>query len=263
MTDEFRVANAQTFSKASCMKKTTFLVNLASLILGLKLSPFQPKAFAAENLAKSPVVVENDKTLPKSNITSGLNAQDAEKLKLVQSIAAKRKAMSVKFEQVFTSGISKSVRKSQGTLDYLAPVSFRWEVQSPRLEVYVNSPKEMISYTEVTKHAQKMPAGSLELDYVDLALNFSSLEKKYTVSSSQLIPVAPGEFCIELKPFTENLQQSILLVLNEKKAFVTKMKINSQNANTTLITFKDPTFFAKPSSRFDFTPPKGTAIDKL
>ena len=184
------------------------------------------------------------------------------KLKSAQEMASKRKAMSVDFDQSFYSAASKVTRKSKGNLDYLAPNSFRWEVASPRKEVYVNSPKEFWSYQEATRHAQKLAPGSFDMDFVDLALHFLSLEKKYKVSGSKEIEVGPNEFCVELIPLTDGPQKKILLALSEKTASVTQMNIFYVNGNTTKINFKNPSFLPKPESRFDFVPPKGTAIDK-
>ena len=185
------------------------------------------------------------------------------KLRSLQTAASDRKSLSVEFDQEFYSALTKVTRKSKGTLDYLAPVSFRWEVQSPRKEIYVNNEKEFWKFQESTRHAQKLPSGALELDFIDLALRFTSLEKKYKLSSSKELKTGEKEFSIELVPLKEENQKRILLALSETTKTVTQMKIFYKNGNTTLISFRKPVFDSKPASRFVFEPPKGTAVDKL
>lgn len=231
-------------------------------------------------------------SLPGTPSTAALRS-DVER---VQREAGKRKSFTVTFEQEFFSSLRKRTRRSSGSLAFLAPRNFRWEIVTPSKELYVNNGKEFWKYTEATRHAQKLPASSVELDFVDLVLRLDSLTQRYDVapwvasaakapgqdagrgggdaarksggdrpaaSSEDPPPAGDGMLLLALTPKQEGNQEKIFLRVDGKKAEVRELRIVYRNGNRTRIAFEALKEGAVEASRFDFTPPPGTAVDAI
>jgi outer membrane lipoprotein-sorting protein len=154
----------------------------------------------------------------------------------------------------------------------------------PSNELYVNNGKEFWKYTEATRHAQKLPASSVELDFVDLVLRLDSLSQRYDVAPwvRQELPVAKkaggelpaatsddpppavnGMLLLALTPKQEGTQEKIFLRVDDRKAEVRELRIRYRNGNRTRIVFEALKEGGVEASRFDFTPPPGTAVDAI
>jgi len=203
----------------------------------------------------------------------------------IQATASKREHFSVNFAQSFFSALSKKNRQSSGALEFSAPRAFRWEVRKPSLEVYVTDGKDFWKYTEATRHAQRLPPAGLELDFVDLVLKLSSLTERYDVAAWTPSPevktdgaaatkndavrsdeppaTESGTLLLALTPKKEGGQKRIYLGVDEAKASVKELRIVYANGNRTRIVF-EPLKLAKVDvKRFTFTPPAGTAVDRM
>lgn len=203
----------------------------------------------------------------------------------VQREAGKRQSFTVNFEQEFFSSLRKRTRRSSGVLSFLAPRNFRWEILKPTKELYVNNGKEFWKYTQATRHAQKLPASSVELDFVDLVLRLDSLSKRYDVAawerndngapakkalgelpaelSDNPPPPADGMLLLALTPKVESSQEKIFLRVESKKAEVRELRIHYRNGNRTRIVFEALKESGVDAALFHFVPPPGTAIDVI
>ena len=213
----------------------------------------------------------------KSGFAATSLAADVER---VQKEAGKRKAFTVGFEQEFFSSLRKKTRPSSGTLSFSAPRNFRWEVEKPRKELYVNNGKAFWKYSEATRHAQRLPASSVELDFVDLVLRLDSLTQRYDVAawepaakkagekvaatlSDEPPAAADGMLLLTLIPKQEGNQEKIHLRVDSLKAEVREMRIAYRNGNRTRLVFEALKEGEVAAARFDFVPPAGTAVDKM
>ena len=213
------------------------------------------------------------------------------RLESAQVQAGKRENLALSFQQeVFTTSGRGKTRKSSGTLLFMKPNFFRWEVNNPKKEVYVNNEKDLWKYQEATKHAQRMAPGSVDLDFIDLVLKLNSLSKRYevtewtpgpeanpkTVESKEVLPmvksavppkVADSEkestLFLTLKPKEDIGQDQIYAVLNEKQSLITELRIFYTNGNRTRIVFSEMENKPVKRATFDFAPPPGTAVDKM
>jgi outer membrane lipoprotein-sorting protein len=237
------------------------LLALALVTIDERLAPFSAPAFAQES--SQAVIAELEK---------------------IQKLTEKRTDFSVKFKQEVFSSLMNKVTPSKGTLDFVPPRMFRWEVERPkRREVYVNNEKDFWKYTEATRHAQRLPADAGELEFLDIILKPGTLAKRYQVNPWILeskpekettpatsavmsdIPPAPspGTLLVKLVPREKTNQDRMYLVIQKQRGVIEELRVVYQNGNRTRVVFED---FAKGSvdkARFEFVPPPGTAIDKM
>jgi outer membrane lipoprotein-sorting protein len=219
-------------------------------------------------------------------IAPSLRAQGAnvaERFASVQKLASQREHFSVSFQQQSYSATTKKKRSSKGVLEFQKPKSFRWEILSPSQELFVNDGKEFWKYLALTKHAQRLPAGSRELDLADFLLNLSGVEKRYDIQEwkpgsvksadtakaegeSFFQPPEPkaGMLLLQLTPKEpQGYQEQVFLQIEEKKAEVREVRLRYRNGNRVTLIF-DAWKPEKPApERFRFVPPPGTAVDVL
>ncbi len=199
-------------------------------------------------------------------------------LSKIQETAARRKAVSVSFEQTRYKALVKKNVVENGTLDYAPPKNFRWEISSPFKEIYVSNNKDFWKYSQVAKHAQKLKVESAELTTLDVLFKLGNLTRDYRVepwtsqNSLSTDPaeqafVAPptekrGKLLVALFPRVKSKQKAMYVVVNESKAFVDELRIVHENGNRVRTVFGSLSEKSIPASRFEFVPPAGTAVDQ-
>lgn len=261
----------------------TFVWGASVLLLGVDLPGSPGPAGAAWAAAKQQTTTPAPASTPASAAAKSTDPSLLARLEALQRKAGKREHFVVAFDQEFWSALRKRIRKSKGTLEFNAPRDFRWEITSPDKEIYVNKDgKEFWKYTEATRHAQKLPPGSVELDFVDLVLKLSSLASRYDVAPWKAGPAnsasganadparsdhppatADGMLLLELTPKQEGGQEAVFLRVVESKAEVRELRIHYRNGNRTRIVFAPLEDKRPEPSRFTFTPPPGTAVDTI
>lgn len=207
---------------------------------------------------------------PPNNSASKQNNLLAE-LRKLQKLSAKNSSIEASFEQKTFNALRKKITTSVGTLQFSQPRMFRWEVTSPRAELYVTNDKWFWKYTESTKHALRMPASSNELQFLDVIFNFETLPNKFVVSKVNRIE--QNEFntrlectgrmtCFELTPQTQERHRQITIAIDTQTGFAKLLFIEFRNGNKTEISFSQYKQYELNKRIFDFSPPPGTAIDK-
>ncbi len=200
----------------------------------------------------------------------------------VQKIARKHTGLEIQFKQEIYTSTRGKVTKSDGTLVFSPPKLFRWEVIAPHKEIYTNNGKEFWKYSEVMRHAQKLPSNSLELDFLNIIFNLGHLSDHYgievwkpagvaddkaknadAVVSDNPPPAIPGHLLLKLIPKKAENQQNIFAVINEKQGIVEEMRIVFKNGNRTRISFENMKSAKIDPVVFSFVPPQGTAVDKM
>ncbi|MEY2987072.1 MAG: outer rane lipoprotein chaperone LolA [Pseudomonadota bacterium] len=192
-------------------------------------------------------------------------------LRQLQQLSTKNDAIEASFEQKTYSALRKKLSTSSGTLQFSHPRMFRWEVTSPRSELYVNNDKWFWKYIESTKHALRMPASSSELEFLDVIFNFEALPKKFNVSKARKI--SHSEFktelecsgrisCFELTPQAQERHRQITIAIDTQTGYAKLVYIEFRNGNKTEISFSQYKQSELSKRDFEFSPPPGTAIDK-
>lgn len=175
------------------------------------------------------------------------------------------------FEQRTYSALRKKITTSNGTLQFSQPRMFRWEVTSPRAELYVNNDKWFWKYVASTKHALRMPATSNELQFLDVIFNFEALPDKFIVSKIRKIPTNELNIsvdcdrrysCFELSPQSQERHRQITIAIDKESGYAKSVYIEFRNGNKTEISFSQYKQSQFSKRNFDFSPPPGTAIDK-
>lgn len=217
--------------------------------------------------------------------SNGLAAQ----LEALRGITQKRQGLSVGFTQDTFSMTSKRTRTQPGVLECAPPNQFRWETSGKLAELVVSNGSTVWKYSPVARHAQSLSAKSGGLQFLDVLLNPSALGEMFTVSKwdkdnsgancaslkpSQCPPSAQrgisteppaeakGKILVRLEPKKEEQLASLYVVLDEKTAFADEIRMLFRNGNRTRIVFKGFEEKKIPAERFEFTPPKGTAVDR-
>ncbi len=196
----------------------------------------------------------------------------------IQQLVSKRKAVSLSFEQTRYKALLKKTVVEKGGLDFVAPQSFRWEIFSPLKEVYVSNGKVFWKYSEVAKHAQKLPGDTAELSVLDILFKPGSLEQNYRIEawttknseaaagadvvSSEPPTSKPGTLLLALFPRVKSKQKALYVALDENKGYVTDLRILHENGNRVRTVFGSFSEKSIPASRFEFQPPPGTAVDQ-
>jgi outer membrane lipoprotein-sorting protein len=192
-------------------------------------------------------------------------------LRQLQKLSTKSLSMEANFEQKTYSALRKKISISSGTLQYSHPRMFRWEVTSPRAELYVNNEKWFWKYIASTKHALRMPASSSELEFLDVIFNFETLPKKFNIVKVSKIQhdelktnfECSGRLtCFELKPREQERHRQITIAIDTQTGYAKLIYIEFRNGNKTEISFSQYKQSELSKRDFEFSPPPGTAIDK-
>lgn len=223
---------------------------------------FCAKPVHAKN-SQAPAVPDNPSLTGQSKLLSELSD--------LQKKSAARSAVEAQFQQNVYSALRKRVTTSKGTLKYSIPLFFRWEITSPRSELYVKNDKWFWKYVASAKHAMRMPATSSELDFLDVIFNFETLPEKYLVEKIDKISVAELELnmscleklsCFKLTPKAQERHSNISVAIDRKTGLAKTIFIEFRNGNRTEISFSQYKKSQFGKRAFDFSPPPGTAIDK-
>lgn len=233
-----------------CPKKTTLLMAFAT--------------HAASFASSSP-------NQHKQNTSGDSQPSLMSELRNLQKISTKGNLIEASFEQKTFSALRKKVSVSSGTLQFSHPRMFRWEVKSPRAELYVNNEKWFWKYIASTKHALRMPASSSELEFLDVIFNFEALPKKFKVLKvnkiqsdelKTLLECTGRHSCFELTPKTQERHKQITIAIDRKTGYAKLIFIEFRNGNKTEISFSQYRQSKLSKRDFEFSPPPGTAIDK-
>lgn len=208
-------------------------------------------------------------------VGSGPNHNALEKrLAQAQKKAPINKDFKVKVTQVFYSALRKKERKTEGTLQFSPPKSFRWQLGD---DVFIYNGKQLWKYNSRAKHAAKLGSDKLaELNFLDAILKPVTFAKEYDVRSWGLLSFvkeqpapAPEQcqnsavLCLRLIPKNESSINTILTSLNVSQGWVEELQIVYQDGNKALLQFTSYETTKAAPGTFDFVPPAGTAVDKF
>ncbi len=198
-------------------------------------------------------------------------------------LASKQEIFTVNFKQEIYSALRDKVSLSDGVLSIKKPSSFRFEITSPRKEIYLSNGKNFWKYIPELKHAQHLNASSNELGFVQLLTDLSNIKKFYDVSewkksegkkaqqdintshvkSDTPPPQNDDDILLRLTPKGDKQQKVLYAVIQVKTGFIQELRIVQLNGNRTRLLFD--TYSPKPVSNdlFEFTPPQGIVVDKM
>lgn len=197
--------------------------------------------------------------------------------------ASKQAIFSVHFKQEVFSFLRNKTTNSSGILSIKKPSSFRFEIKSPRQEIYVSNGKSFWKYIPELKHAQHLRSNTTELDFVNLLTNLSQIKKYYDVSewtneetkklkqdinTDVVKPDTPPPqnddyVLLKLLPKGDKQQKVLYAVIQVKSGLMQELRIIQLNGNHTRLLFSE--YSPKPVSNevFEFTPPQGIVVDKM
>lgn len=191
------------------------------------------------------------------------------------------------FKQTLFSALRSKERASSGSLQYLPPGSFRWEVVEPQKETYVSTGEILWKYIPSARHAQKMPVSEAGLDFLQVLFEPSALESRYqikewpdldssqpaaknetgkngTASFAQKPPAQAGQLFVKLIPKDSTGSEDFLYVIADRQTgHVTEIRIAFKNGNRNVIAFSGWKVEKMEKSAFNFSPPPGTAVDRM
>lgn len=249
------------------------MTSLFNLVPKIKLSVPHKVTCALTSLLVSMLAIPTSlaNSAPASSSGTETSQKIGAELKSLQLKSSGHSSFRVKFEQKVFSALRKKTTTSSGELTFSQPRKFRWEINSPAKELYVNNGEWFWKYVENTKHALRMSANASELDFLDVIFQLDKLPQKFrlekltslTAENNQTqIKCSNNQTCISLEPLQAGNQKSVNLIIDKSSGFVSTIKIEFRNGNRTLINFTSlmPERFS--ANHFEFTPPPGTAVDK-
>lgn len=196
----------------------------------------------------------------------------------VQKRAAARKDFTVEFRQEVYSALRKKSSESHGSLSFQPPGKFRWELRGAKRELYVSNGKDFWKYDESNKHAQRLPPESASLDFVDVVTKLSRLSELFSIETWKAPQDAPADaaarqfrtpptetnaLLIKLVPKAAGPQESVYLSIDKASGAIIEMRIAFRNGNRTRLVLTNLKEAAVDPKVFEFTPPPGTAVDRI
>ena len=199
-------------------------------------------------------------------------------------LAAKQESFTVNFKQEIYSALREKVSLSDGTLSIKKPFSFRFEISSPRKEIYLSNGKSFWKYIPELKHAQHLNATSNELGFVQLLTDLSNIKKFYDVQewnssknketkqdinttlyvkSDAPPPQNDDDIYLRLLPKGDKQQKVLYAVIQMKTGFIQELRIVQFNGNRTRLVFEKHLSKQVSNEEFEFTPPQGIVVDKM
>lgn len=197
--------------------------------------------------------------------------------------ASKQDFFSVNFKQEIYSALREKISSSDGILYIKKPASFRFEIISPRQEIYVSNSKNFWKYIPELKHAQSLQANANELAFVQLLTNLANIKKFYNVSAwkkpddqktnenintpyvkSDTPPLQnDDDIHLRLIPKEDKQQKVLYAVIQVKTGLIQELRIVQTNGNRTRLLFSDYSSKKFSDEVFEFKPPQGIVVDKL
>ncbi len=239
-------------------------------------------------LSLFPSIFFANKIYPQTKITNSNETKLSSKLftKSYQKslkAASIQSSFSVSFKQEVFSILRDKISSSNGLLTIKRPSSFRFEITSPRQEIYVSNGKFFWKYIPNLKHALRLNAKSNTLGFVNLLANLSRVKDYYQVSEwtndeakklkqdintaavkSDTPPPQNDDYVLlKLVPKGDKHQKVLYAVIKVKTGFIEELRIVHLNGNRTRLVFSQ--YSPKPvtDNVFEFTPPQGIAVDKM
>ncbi|APJ04394.1 LolA family protein [Silvanigrella aquatica] len=211
------------------------------------------------------------------------NIQFEKKFEKILKIASKQNQFSVQFKQETYSVLRDKITKAEGILSIKKPASFRFEIISPRQEIYVSNEKSFWKYIPELKHAQHLQSKSNEIGFVNLLTNLSQIKKYYEISEwtneeavklnqdintphvkSDTPPPQNDEYTLlKLVPKGDKQQKVLYAVIQVKTGFIQELRIVQLSGNRTRLEFSNYSPKSMSNDLFDFIPPQGIAVDNI
>lgn len=208
-----------------------------------------------------------------TEVSSSLEAR----LHRLQMFAEKRIGFSVRFDQTIYSSLRKRTRKENGTLEVMPPNRFRWEVEGKNGELVVSDGTTVWKYSPRARHAQRLPAESEAMRFLDVILSPAALGDRFSLSpweggegkvvsedpvtSDVPPPKQEGKLQVRLLPKTVEQIEAVMAIIDEKEGFTEELRLVFRSGNRTRIVFSGIQESSFPKDRFLFVPPKGVAVD--
>lgn len=148
--------------------------------------------------------------------------------------------LSVDFTQSRYTSLRQKIRKSQGTARFSKPDKFRWRLETPIPDQWIFNGKTLYNYNPATKQAIKYSTGGKAdqlTEVVDLVMNFDTLLKRYSLESAKRVN---DQIQVVLKPKGSTDITRVDLQIDEKKNYVSSLKMYLGNGNYTALDFLNP-----------------------
>ena len=192
----------------------------------------------------------------------------------------KHKSFQCDFHQELYSILRDKVSLSQGFVKIQSPQKFYFQIQQPQEEIYVSNGVDFWKYVPELKHAQHLQSNALQMSFLSLLTNPSSLTKLYKVSpwlnvtvtgqkinstpvQSDAPPAENAESVgLMLQPKEDNSQKILYAIINVDKGFLEELRIVQKNGNRVRLLFSNQLDKKFGLRDFTFEPPQGIVVDK-
>ncbi|MBK2125710.1 outer membrane lipoprotein chaperone LolA [Fangia hongkongensis] len=190
---------------------------------------------------------------------NGVKSHAQTENKAAQALFAKISAldnMHADFTQVLRDTNQGQLQKSTGQIWIKKPSYFKWQILSPNKQLLVSNGKKLWNYDEDLEQVtvQSVPTDVSQAPYLLLLSgNESVLTKVFSVSA-----LSEDSYRLKPKDGTNSLIQYVDMRFSGKK--LTELVIQSETAQSTVITFDNVSFQPISKHTFYFTAPKGVDI---
>lgn len=154
-------------------------------------------------------------------------------------------------------------RKKTGKVYYMAPGKMRWDYLAPERVYYVSDGNFLWSYEVAAKQVTKLPVKDSEL-YDSLKFLFGKGDLRGSFDATLAGPDKDGNVGVRLVPKkgTQNYKSLTLWAKPDTFEIVGTELVNPVDGTST-ITFSKVSYEPLKPEGFDFTPPKGVAIQDM
>lgn len=198
-----------------------------------------------------------------------------EKLSIALNNLQKHKSFEMEFQQEFYSALRDKITQSKGIVKIAAPDKFRFEIQTPRNEIFVSNGKDFWKYVPSLKHAQHLKSNALETSFLSLLTNPKLIERLYNISQwHQQEPTTTAKSTVDFPPTENNHNVSIKLdpkedkeqkvlyaILNVREGILEELRVVQTNGNWIRLLFSNNKEANFSNAVFSFVPPQGIAVD--
>lgn len=188
------------------------------------------------------------------------NKKFESELATAQFNAQKNHTLSANFKQEFYSALRDKTTVSSGKL-LLKDDFFRWEIDAPRKQLYVNDGKFIWKFEQEFNHVEKFDLSTGEIVFLKILSHIEDFQKYYNVTEGTESNSKEGLLNLVLEPKEKNPdQRSINLFIQTKTGYITELNMVAANGNKTKFLFDD---FSKENLKQDlfvFVPPKDVIV---
>ncbi len=195
-----------------------------------------------------------------SGFTSKTFQQDFNTAKLN---ATKNRSFSANFTQEYYSALREKTTISEGRI-FIKDQLFRWEIEKPRNQLYINDGKYIWKYEKSFNHAEQFNKNDTNLEFLTILNHIDNITKFYDITEGRVSTSKDKTLSLTLKPKATTLdQRNIQASIQIDTGYITCLNMIDKNGNKTKITFEKFSKAPLKKDLFVFNPPKGTVINKF